>query len=342
MRRFALLVVFAVAVGGALWAQPKVAVLDAVVPNNIDQSVVIPVTEKVIERIVISKRFTVLDRANVGQVLKEREFQLSGLVSDAEVTEAGKYLGADFVVVAKVQRVAETYFLTAKMIDVKTGVIANQTSAESEGRLSVLIGMAEKVGNTLAGSATAADRTARVEPKPAEPVAAPVKAPAAKKPAADTVGLRLYAGFGGGTQDMSDSSGDYGPFDVSGIDLYALWGVFSRYCVAASVTYLDGSSSSDGYYIGSEVTSLSVGLGYAMPMGLLMPWFAVKVGTTAMSWGVDSSGTELAVDVGLDARLGSLLLGVRYQLQAGVLAADGYADVALVQNSFFLMLGYRF
>ena len=98
------------------WARSKVAVLDAIVQKGIDGSVVVPVTEKVMGCLVVSGRFTVLDRANVEKVLREREFQVSGLVSDAEITEAGKYLGADFVVVIKVQRLAATYFLGAKMI----------------------------------------------------------------------------------------------------------------------------------------------------------------------------------------------------------------------------------
>ncbi|MFA6508640.1 MAG: hypothetical protein WCT14_21250, partial [Treponemataceae bacterium] len=62
MRRFIIAAILSFSVAGALWAQPKVAVLDALVPNNIDQSVLIPVTEKIIERLVISGRFTVLDR----------------------------------------------------------------------------------------------------------------------------------------------------------------------------------------------------------------------------------------------------------------------------------------
>jgi hypothetical protein len=140
----------------AAWSQPKIAVLDTQVPQSIDQSVVIPTTEKIIERLVVSGRYTVLDRANIESVLKEREFQLSGMVSDQDVVTAGKYLGADFVVVAKVQKVSETYFITAKMIAIKTGVIANQTSAQGEGKLSTLITLAEQVGDVLSGGAVLA------------------------------------------------------------------------------------------------------------------------------------------------------------------------------------------
>ena len=148
MKRAIPVALFVVLAAVAVWSQPKVAVLDAIIPKNMDPSVIIPVSEKIAERLVVSGRFTVLDRANIESVLKEREFQVSGMVSDQDVVTAGKYLGADFVVVAKVTKVSDTYFISAKMIAIKTGVIANQTSAQGEGKLSELITLAERVGRS--------------------------------------------------------------------------------------------------------------------------------------------------------------------------------------------------
>jgi len=42
-----------------------------------DPSVIIPITEKIAERLVVSGRCYVLDRANIDSVLKEREFEVS-------------------------------------------------------------------------------------------------------------------------------------------------------------------------------------------------------------------------------------------------------------------------
>ena len=156
MKRYILAMSFGAVTLATAWSQPKVAVLDAIIPQNMDPSVIVPVTEKIVERLVVSGRFTVLDRANIDSVLKEREFQMSGMVSDQDVVTAGKYLGADFVVVAKVQKVSDTYFVSAKMINIKTGVIANQTSAEGEGKLSSLIDLASQVGEVLSGGAVTA------------------------------------------------------------------------------------------------------------------------------------------------------------------------------------------
>ena len=166
----------------AAWSQPKVAVLDAIIPQNMDPSIQGPATEKIIEKLVQSNRFTVLDRANIEGVLKEREFQVSGMVSDQDVVTAGKYLGADYVVVAKLSRVGDTNFISGKMINVKTGVIASQTSAQGDGKLSVLINLAGQVGETLSGGSSTpppAEKEVVVTPPPEAPVVP--EAPAQKE-----------------------------------------------------------------------------------------------------------------------------------------------------------------
>lgn len=219
----AILALIALSFAAVAWAQPKVAVLDTIIPQNMDPSVIVPTTEKIIERLVVSGRFTVLDRANIESVLKEREFQVSGMVSDQDVVTAGKYLGADFVVVAKVQRVDTTYFISAKMIAIKTGVIANQTSAEGEGKLSVLIGLAEQVGEVLSGGAVLAQSAAgeptdisKAKEKPAAKpakTAAPEATPAAvvktgkPKRTGWPIVLNLIPGFGLGSYTQGDVVG---------------------------------------------------------------------------------------------------------------------------------------
>lgn len=91
---------------------PRVAVLDAVLPENTESGVAIGITEKISEELVSSGQFMVLDRTTVDQSLKEIEFQVSGLVSDAEIMKAGAQLssrlGAAYVVVARVSLVSGT------------------------------------------------------------------------------------------------------------------------------------------------------------------------------------------------------------------------------------------
>ncbi len=135
-----------------LFGLPQLAVLDAFIPKGLDPGIGAPVTDKIIEELVNSGKFVVLDRANVAQVLKEKEFQISSdMVKVEEIREAGQYLGADFVVVARVSRVGSTYFMSARMIHVESGTISVQTSAEKKGSVDVLLSIAKTVGTKLAG-----------------------------------------------------------------------------------------------------------------------------------------------------------------------------------------------
>ena len=166
-------------------AAPKVAVLDAVLTEKMDPNVAIGVTEKISEELVSSGRFTVLDRTTVGQSLKEIEFQMSGMVSDEQIKKAGEQLnsrlGAAFVVVARVSQVGDTYFVTAKMIDIRTGEITAQASAEQEGKLAITLKLAQAVGKKLAGGV----KEMVEEP---EPVAAPVVEPPVEDADSDSRG----------------------------------------------------------------------------------------------------------------------------------------------------------
>jgi TolB-like protein len=179
MKRAFLIILSLLAAGYALGAQtPKIAVLDATIPKGFDASVIVPITENIMEELVKSKKYTVLDRNNITAIFKERDFQLSGEVTDTDITKAGKMLGADFVVVSKMQQVGDSYFLTAKMINVTSSVIAGQASCTRNGVLTILLDMAHLVGWSLATGEKipAASTTAGG--------AAPAGSPAAGKPSA--------------------------------------------------------------------------------------------------------------------------------------------------------------
>ncbi len=152
------------------FAAPHVAVLNAILTPGMDPTVSVPVTDKIIEELVKSGRYTVIDRANVEQVLQEKEFQLSsGIVHTEEVRQAGEYLGADFVIVVNASRVGSTYVISAKMVDVVTGEIATQASAEKQGKIDVLLQIARTVGRQISGQ-----EVAIAEPPVEEPVVAEV------------------------------------------------------------------------------------------------------------------------------------------------------------------------
>jgi TolB-like protein len=165
------------------YAAPQIAVLDTVLAAGVDPAAGILVTNKIEEEFVNQKKYHVLDRANIDRVLREKEFQLSsGVVRNEEVRQAGEYLGADFVVVANVSRIGQTYVISAKMIDISSGEIAAQASAQQAGRIDVLLDVAKEVGVRLAGTAVT---VAGIQEEPVEEKAEPAaEKPKAEKPAA--------------------------------------------------------------------------------------------------------------------------------------------------------------
>ena len=167
------LVFFGLFVSLAATAAPQIAVLDTVLAAGVDPAAGLLVTNKIEEEFVNQKKYRVLDRANIERVLREKEFQLSsGIVRNEEVRQAGEYLGADFVVVANVSRIGQTYVISAKMIDISSGEIAAQASAQQAGRIDVLLDVAREVGVRLAGTAVS---VSGYEEEPGE-VAEPPKA----------------------------------------------------------------------------------------------------------------------------------------------------------------------
>jgi basic membrane lipoprotein Med (substrate-binding protein (PBP1-ABC) superfamily) len=154
-------------------ASPKVAVLDVVAQKNIDPAAAAPITESIMEEVIATRAYVVLDRANVEQTLKEQEFDATMMVDDSHAAQAGQFLGADYIIAGKVLSLGESYFVVAKMIEVKTGIIVAEASEQGEGKPSALVGMARAVGKKLVagariGASQPAPGSGRIAPTPGQ------------------------------------------------------------------------------------------------------------------------------------------------------------------------------
>jgi len=283
---FILVLAFTCLSAAAAAAAPKVAVLDAVLPEKMDINVAIGVTEKISEELVGSGRFTVLDRTTVGQSLKEIEFQMSGMVSDEQIKRAGEQLnsrlGAAYVVVSRVSVVGETYFVTAKMIDIKTGEITAQASAEQEGKIAVTLKIAQAVGKKLAGGVREPEQAVKTELAEEKPK--PEKAPAQGEPErAVTRKLlprsRILVSYlvpvlGGEAMDILASY--IGTSTLSTVGLHIDWkqfvarGVYASMLVTLTNTTVEWYNTSTLTYVTDPyLTTLDLqgGVGWAFPLG---------------------------------------------------------------------------
>ncbi len=340
-------VFFFLVLSGSLFAQPSIAFLDTLVDPSVDRSVQGPVTEKIIQELVASGKYTVLDRAHISQVLKEKQFQLSGLVADAEIKQAGIYLGAAFVGIAQVSKVGNTYFVSAKIINVETGAIVSQVSAEMQGGVEVVLVLAKRVGVTLTGGEAAAESGTVAAPEP-------LPVPRGKQPAAreKALGNRAKAhvlvsymmpGYFGSLYDLIEAEHaetmTLGYDDSSyGFDLHVLQPLFSLFYVSAGM----GLSSRSVIYNATTYQDFSVFdlrflVGAAVPIGEIFQVYAgVGGGVEAFSWGAGNgaywtyegteTGTALCIEAGADMFLaGFIAVGMRLQLVSASLSGD-YTD----------------
>ncbi len=150
---FALLAVVLAVLSVGAQTRMKIAVIDAVLPPGIAKAAVGPVTEAVIEQLVSSGKYDVLDRSYTGKILEETEFQLSGLVDDASAVKAGSLLGADAVVIIKVDSLEGIFFISVKLIEVKTSRILAQASDSRETpKVASLVEMAGIAAKKMAGN----------------------------------------------------------------------------------------------------------------------------------------------------------------------------------------------
>jgi len=343
MKKYLMIAALFVAAAAAFAANPKVAVLDAVLPEKMDRNVAIGVTEKISEELVNSGRFMVLDRTTVAKTLEEIEFQMSGLVSDEDIRKAGDQLGsrlgAAFVVVARVSQVGDTFFVSAKMVDVKTGEITAQASDESEGKIAITLKIAQNVGRKLAaGVKETVKEPAPVvvaKPKEKEPEPAPEEAPVekpARQPGTRRSRISVYYSqpvfFGETEEDIESLSLTSASYGVSMQGLHYVWK--NLYLAADFTAMLE--TASDGFttwVVFAPMFDFQVGAGWGFPLGrslqLLAGVHAGYAGLTTGDYWTDEGefygGICFGADVGLDLILATgLVIGLRTDL--GITSID--------------------
>ena len=82
-----------------------------------------------------SGKFKLVDRGNLGTVLRELALQQSGAIDGSKVSETGKLLGAKYLLASGVLRRADRYELFLKLLRVETGEVLSATRARIDRKL---------------------------------------------------------------------------------------------------------------------------------------------------------------------------------------------------------------
>jgi len=375
-RRLCAVLTLSIVAALSVYAQDRIAVIDTVVPKGMDMGVVIPVTEKIMEEFVRSKLFIVLDRAFISKTLSEQEFSISDLTSGDSKTLAtiGGFLQSNYIVVSTVQQLDKTFFLSAKMIEVKSGVIMAQTSVDRTGSIAVLIDMAAELGRKLVTAATGQEVPATATVKPTQSVA-PTQTTEDTKPAASTKVVEeakpkparfssIAAEFGVTTTVATTTENQFdiyyleeGSYTQNPGVAYGISAIFPTGLLYLStgglvVDTLYEDSILD-YSITTQSLSLFAGLGVDIPIGPVLLYAGIKGGLLVFTEStynlVDDFeatwlGGSFGIEFGGDLRLGILDIGLRYVFDSGTVSdLDSYwQDLELEIGALSLRAGIAF
>jgi len=113
--------------GSALQAQdkrPSVAVLEPVANAQVTPINKMTAYGALQQYIINTKRYKVVDRSRIDQIMKEHTFAKNGLVDNSKVKEIGKLLAADIVCVSELRKESGAFIAICSLIDVETGEVS--------------------------------------------------------------------------------------------------------------------------------------------------------------------------------------------------------------------------
>jgi TolB-like protein len=136
-----------------------IAILDFNVISGVQKIEAMALTSKFRGSIAKTKKYTVLERNEMENILKEQDVTLTDICNTAEcAVEVGKLLAAEKMIAGDIAKVGETYTIQLRLIDVTTSKIEETESQEykgkPEGLLPIFDILAQKITGTYKKSNT--------------------------------------------------------------------------------------------------------------------------------------------------------------------------------------------
>ncbi|MDR0567173.1 MAG: CCDC34 family protein [Prevotellaceae bacterium] len=129
MKKIITLLMCAAGIAQAAQAQSKIAIYNP--DGNVSANLKAVVREEISSVFVGNRSYVVLEREAIEQVLKENKFQSQGLVDDQQLSELGRKLGASYVCGITVVFEDNAYYITCKIIDVKTAEVEDMGRSQT-------------------------------------------------------------------------------------------------------------------------------------------------------------------------------------------------------------------
>lgn len=131
MRHFVSMMAMLLAVCSFAQAPRKVAVY---VTGDVEDSYKKVIGSKLVSCITQSGEYAAVERTNefLSALTQEQDYQMSGAVNDQQIVKLGAQFGVRYVLVADVTEIFESTFISARMIDVQTGLITHSAEVDME------------------------------------------------------------------------------------------------------------------------------------------------------------------------------------------------------------------
>jgi len=115
----------------------RIAVMDFEA-KDIPSKDAIKYTELIRNDIVNSSKFIVIERSQMGQILKEQGFQQSGCTDVSCAVEIGKVLSAKKILVGSVMQIEDEIIITGRIVDVENGIVEFSEKSIAENKKNVV------------------------------------------------------------------------------------------------------------------------------------------------------------------------------------------------------------
>jgi TolB-like protein len=89
-------------------------------------------TDRMVTQLVELRRFKVIERAKLDEVLQEQRLQVSGVVDDRTAVDVGRVAGADAIVLGTVSFIGSTTTVSARVIDTQSGEVLVARNARGD------------------------------------------------------------------------------------------------------------------------------------------------------------------------------------------------------------------
>lgn len=91
----------------------------------------------------------VIERSQIGQILREQQFGQTGMVDEGTAPRLGKLLGAEVVILGSYQKVGEQIQANVRFVHLETGQVNKKWATQVDGELNQLFGLQKQLAREL-------------------------------------------------------------------------------------------------------------------------------------------------------------------------------------------------